>query len=253
MADSVLDHPLIADRYFFPRYAPIDHPFVVRSGDADLHCWRGAHRDGIPTLVHFHGNGEVVFDYVEGWAPAVQALGYNVVLAEYRGYGGSSGRPALGTMLLDARRVIEAVGVPPETLVVYGRSVGSLFAIEVAAAHPGIGALVIESGIADVAERIALRVTPTELGVSAAELEAAVAASLDHREKLGRYRGRLRVIHASDDELIGRHHAEATMAWAASTDKSLTMFEYGGHNAILPTNWAAYLKVLGALAKEMTA
>src|SRR5512140_1585834 len=61
--DDLLDHPLIGERYFYPRPAPPRSRLDVDAGDAVLAC--ALHRadpDG-HTVVHFHGNGEVVADW----------------------------------------------------------------------------------------------------------------------------------------------------------------------------------------------
>ena len=47
------------------------------------------------TVIYFHGNGEVVADYLPSFPEWITRAGCNVLLAEYRGYGMSSGTPAL--------------------------------------------------------------------------------------------------------------------------------------------------------------
>lgn len=44
------------------------------------------------------------------------------LFGEYRGYGGSGGSPALVSMLDDALAVVDAAGVPPDRIVLYGCS-----------------------------------------------------------------------------------------------------------------------------------
>ena len=125
---SLLDHATLGARLFFPLQEPAPDPFLVDAGGVTLACCsRAPHPDG-PTLVHFHGNGEVVGDYVPEWADAWHAAGFNVFLAEYRGYGGSGGEPALVAMLDDVDAVFAAVGGPADRMVVYGRSIGSIYA-----------------------------------------------------------------------------------------------------------------------------
>jgi hypothetical protein len=57
---DLLDHPLIGERYFFPRVARPRSRLDVDAGDALLAC--ALHRASPEgrTVVHFHGNGEVV-------------------------------------------------------------------------------------------------------------------------------------------------------------------------------------------------
>ncbi len=219
----------------------------MNAGDARLAC--ALHRTDAPdplTLVHFHGNGEVVADWLAGGFPdAIASLGCNLLLAEYRGYGMSTGEPRLGRMLDDVDAIVRAAGVPPERIVPFGRSVGSIFAIEAAARFPVAG-LVLESGIADVLERLLLRVEPDELGATAAELGAAVAARLDHRAKLAAFPGPVLVLHAVHDDLVPATHGRRLAEWAAGP-VILKLFDRGDHNSILAANAPAYLDSVAEL------
>ena len=245
---DLLDHPLISERYFFPRAARPRARLDVDAGDATLAC--ALHRSDPEgrVVVHFHGNGEVVADWQDGFPEVIARMGWDLLLAEYRGYGASTGEPALGKMLDDVASVLRAAG-PPERVVVFGRSVGSLFALEAVARCPGVAGLVLESGIADPLERLLLRVSPRELGVDAAGFEAAVAARLDHRAKLSAYRGPVLVMHTRHDGLVDLSHADRLAAWAGDR-ATLLVFEEGDHNSILAENQEAYLAAVARLLAE---
>lgn len=245
--EDILNHRLIRERYFFPRRVPLKGATCVECAGARLACYYLASPHQTKTLVHFHGNGEVVADYVSDYAQSLAALGVNVFLAEYRGYGGSTGEPALGRMLDDIEPIFEAIGCAQEQVIVYGRSVGSIYAIEMAARYPKIAGLVLESGISDILERLLLRVRPTELGVDLATLNAAVSERLDHTRKLGNYQGPLLVMHAADDDLVDPSHAHKNWAAAgcSADQKALHLFQHGGHNGLMSKNWPEYLDILG--------
>jgi pimeloyl-ACP methyl ester carboxylesterase len=244
----LLDHPLISQRLFFPRRdAPAD-PFFVDSG-VQLACWRRVRHPGTGFLLHFHGNGEVVAGY-KGFADWVLDLGVNVCFVEYRGYGASAGTPALVAMLGDGERVLEALGVPQSKVVAFGRSLGSLYAAELAQRRPGLAGLVLESGIADVSELLRARVRAEELGCTAEELTAESSRSFDQRAKLGAYRGPLLVLHAERDNLLDRSHGERLHAWGGGTDKELVLFPHGNHNSILLANLDAYLRALASFLRR---
>lgn len=251
MGCEILDHAVISARYFFPRRAPVPGPGAVEvtaaSGDT-LGCYHDVLEGADRTVVHFHGNGEVVADNL-ALLPAFREMGASTFLAEYRGYGASTGVPALGGMLDDVAAVREAVGRPDDEVVVFGRSVGSIYAIEYAARFPEVAGLVIESGIADVHQRLEIRMDPEELGTDDAGLRAAVAARLDHQAKLGAYKGPTLFLHTEHDELVGVEHARQNHAWSASEDKRLVVFEAGGHNDILYWNQVEYLRAVGALVE----
>ena len=196
---------------------------------------------GAPTVIHFHGNGEVVSDYVPDMAEEYANLGVNVLFAEYRGYGASTGaQPALERMLDDAAAILAASGEPTENVILFGRSIGSLFAIELAGQHPNLRGLILESGIAD--PLTLFRIAPEQLGVSQAELAAAIASRLDHRAKLGRYGGPLLILHAAGDRLVSPSHAERNFAWCATApgEKELLLLSRGNHSTIFLSNYAEY-------------
>ena len=236
----LLDHPLIAQRYFVPRPDRVATPLRIDCGDAELCCYRASPHPEAPTVLHFHGNGEVVADYLPQVEGVFTEMGCNVIFAEYRGYGGSSGTPLLGKMLSDVDAIVAAIEVPVSELVVFGRSVGSMFAIDLASRHSQLRGLILESGIADPFERVRLRIMPAELGVSEAEMQAAFDDRLDHRAKLGSYSSPLLVLHAEHDGLVDVSHAKRNFAWAAGSDKQLELFPRGDHNSIMGVNWDAY-------------
>jgi hypothetical protein len=250
-APDLLDHPLLAGRYFFPRRARPRSRLDVDVGDAVLAC--ALHRSDPEghVVVHFHGNGEVVADWQDGLDAVLGGLDWDLLLAEYRGYGGSTGEPRLGRMLSDVEPVLRVAGSPGQ-VVVFGRSVGSIFALEAVSRFPGIAGLVLESAIADPLERLLLRVEPEELGVDAAALRAAVRSRLDHRAKISAYRGPVLILHARHDGLVDAGHAERLAAWAGGPVRKVIL-EHGDHNSILAENQERYLEELAAFLARVRA
>lgn len=249
--NSILDHPLISSRYFFPRPGPLDPPYWVAAKDARLACHLAKAHDEAPWLVHFHGNGEVVADYVPDLVDAWLARGINVFLAEYRGYGMSTGDPALATMLDDVDAVVVSLGMPLDRVVVYGRSVGSIFALELCRRHPECAGLIVESGIADPLERLLLRVSPQDLGVTEAAFVAEVNRLLDHERKLRGFPNPALVLHARHDHLVDVSHGERLADWAGGGGE-LVVFESGDHNSILLHNGAQILDRGAAFIERVT-
>jgi fermentation-respiration switch protein FrsA (DUF1100 family) len=232
---NLLDHPLISERYFFPRANALAEPFRVETHGIELLCHRTA---GNPMLVHFHGNGEVVSDWAPVLSRALSTYGIGSLFGEYRGYGGSGGSPALVSMLDDALAVVDAAGVPPSRIVLYGRSVGSIYALH-AAAHRRVAGLIIESGIADVGE--GLGVQPHEIGATHAELDAAVSTHFDHRSKLRAFGGPVLIFHTATDHLVSVWHAHQLAEWAGPR-ATLHVFENGGHNTIFALHGPALVE-----------
>lgn len=255
---SILDHPLIAARYFFPERVPMVDATMVDTGHAQLACYHAApHGPNALTLLHFHGNGEIVADCRRAMGDGRSILddfvdiGVNVFLAEYRGYGASTGEPRLVGMFDDLPSIVAATGVPTSRIVLFGRSVGSIYAIECARRWPDVAGLVIESGIHDVRERLLLRVTPAELNCTNAALDAAVGAHLNHGAKLAIFHQPLLLLHTVHDDLVDISHARRNLAAAGGASKKLVAFPDGDHNTILWLNREAYRRELKAFVDTL--
>lgn len=244
---SLFDDPLVTERYFFPRPEAPRSTIAIQVDGATLAC--AAHRPhgpSAPLLVHFHGNGEVVADYVPEIAAMYAHAGFDTLFVEYRGYGRSSGEPALAGMLRDVEVVLSALDRPLDRAFVYGRSIGSIYAIEAAHRCPAIGGLILESGIASPLERVLLRVRPEELGATREDLEREARLHFDHERKLASYPGRVLVLHAAGDDLVDVSHAERNASWAPRSE--LVLFPRGDHNSILAYNLPAIIDAVRRFA-----
>ena len=263
---SILDHPIVSSRYFFPRAAGFADPYWVEAADGSrLACYFRA-RDvqdtsdapdasnaPAKTLIYFHGNGEVVADYVPDFANWFNRMGCNILLVEYRGYGMSTGTPSLAGMLDDVVPIIESLKslhVPDQQIILFGRSIGSLYAVHGAAQRPHIGGLILESGVAEFGERFFLRVQAEELGVPEAEVLEALSTTFDYKQKLGTFQGQTLILHARHDELVGAEHAEKLYA-ASSEPKQLKIFDQGGHNDIFFRNRIEYMQLVENFVAEV--
>ena len=240
MAD-LLNHPLIAERYFYPTRVTPSSRLDIEVEGAVLSCGWHPVGDDSPTLVFFHGNGETVASWQGIINRPINALGWNLLLAEYRGYGASTGRPHLGELYDDVPAIIRAAG-DPERTVVMGRSVGSLFAADAVKEFPNLAGLIMESGIADSMERVEMRVTRDELGGTDDEFRA-MQARLDQRPKLAGYTGPTLVMHAKHDNLVPVSHGERLAAWAGGPT-TLRIFDEGDHNTIMWENLEEYFDAL---------
>lgn len=241
---TILDHPLVSSRYFFPRYDTFPEPYWVEAADGSrLGCSYHVVNPAAKTVVYFHGNGEIVADYVPAFPHWFGTEGYNLLLAEYRGYGMSSGQPALVGMCDDVSAIIRSLGLPESQIVLFGRSIGSLYAVHGAFTHPNLAGIILESGVARLGERFFMRVQPEELGVSQEALQAELQRHFDYAAKLAGFQGRTLILHTRHDELVRAYHAELLYA-AAPEPKALHIFERGGHNDIFYWNQEEYMQLV---------
>jgi pimeloyl-ACP methyl ester carboxylesterase len=252
-AEGCLDREPLGTCLLFPRSCGPEGATFVAGDDAGvrLASYRFEGHPGAGWLLHFHGNGELAADYADDPGGHLFGLGVNLCFAEYRGYGPSTGTPTLRALLGDAEAQLRGLGVPPGRVVVYGRSLGSLAAIELAARHPDLAGVIVESGIADVAERLLLRVEQAEVPFPLDAVPAEVARYFDHRAKLGRYLGPLLVIHAERDDLVPARHARSLHAWGGGAERALVLLPRGDHNSLLWLNRDAYREAVGGFLDRL--
>jgi len=91
-------------------------------------------RPGPRALLYFGGNAEDVAGNVEAFAQAFPDR--SLYLVNYRGFGGSSGRPSEAGLVADALAVFDHVQREHPAVAVMGRSLGSGVAVQLASARP---------------------------------------------------------------------------------------------------------------------
>jgi fermentation-respiration switch protein FrsA (DUF1100 family) len=122
-----------------------DEVTLTTSDGEHLVAWHVAPRDDRPVILYFHGNGGSLRYRVERFRTLVHD-GIGLVAVEYRGFGGSSGRPSEAGLIADgeAAYAFAAARYPAERLVVWGESLGTGVAVAVAAEKP-IARLILEA------------------------------------------------------------------------------------------------------------
>jgi pimeloyl-ACP methyl ester carboxylesterase len=235
---SLLDRPEILSFMFYPRQDASPPPpgardlMVPVAEGVAVHCrWYPRTRES-PTVLFFHGNGEVVADY-DGLAPVYHQHGISLFAADYRGYGRSGGRPGFGAMLADALLVCDAFHAAldeegaTDARFIMGRSLGGLSAVEAAARRPErFRGLILESATAGARgwNRFA----------APGEDPAAWDALLEgQRAKLRAVTLPLLSIHGEQDELIPVQTALEIQQLVSSTEKQIEIIPSAGHNDLL--------------------
>ena len=97
---SIFDSLAFNSNLFFPRsdLFPVpdfcDDYYIEVSEDVSIHCRRYLNIKAKLSLLFFHGNGEIVSDY-DNLAGFFSELDVELIVADFRGYGKSSGVPTL--------------------------------------------------------------------------------------------------------------------------------------------------------------
>lgn len=202
------------------------------------------------NLLFFHGNGEVVADY-DDVGPQYTAQGINFLAVDYRGYGHSTGTPTVSAMLRDAHRVLSwvqnwlAKEARTGHLVVMGRSLGSVSAIELAASEEAVAGLIVESGIAQTLPLLrTLGLDPQALGIAEAD-------GFGNLEKIATVQKPTYILHAQHDQIIPLLQAEELQSLCGARSKEFQMIPGADHNNILALTGKLYFQAIKQFLKKI--
>jgi fermentation-respiration switch protein FrsA (DUF1100 family) len=175
------------------------------------------------TLLFFHGNAGNISHRLDSIRQFHQ-LGLSIFIIDYRGYGQSDGRPGEAGIYHDAdgawRYLTQDLGMAPDDIIVFGRSMGASAAAKLAAAKQPL-ALIVESSFTSVPD-IAQELYPW---LPARWLSRLRHATRDYVADVG---CPVLVVHSEDDEIVPFHHGEAI--YAAANEPRTFLSLRGGHN-----------------------
>ncbi len=120
--------------------APLEQVELPRDDRARQFAWvmrTAADSATHPWILYLHGNSSTIANRLNiVHYEHLRAIGLNVFAPEYRGFGGLDGRPTEQNLKVDGRVAYDylrsALHVPPERIVIYGWSLGSAVAVDLA-------------------------------------------------------------------------------------------------------------------------
>ncbi len=218
---------------YFPdrqvRFTPgdLEMPFedvrLAASDGVALAAWWIAAPHSRAALVFCHGNAGNMGDRVSK-IRLFHDLGLSVLAFDYRGYGGSEGKPSEEGTARDMDAAVAYVravrGVPLERTVFYGESLGGAVAVAACTKHRP-AALVLESTFTS-AREMARRHYPFVPS-------ALVRVGYDSRASIGSIACPVLILHGTRDTIVPFEMGEALFR-AASEPKYFATLE-GDHNA----------------------
>jgi fermentation-respiration switch protein FrsA (DUF1100 family) len=248
---------LLAGLYFFQRhllYHPsASIPDIVQAGVPDMRPVRLKTADGLELvawykppapgkrlIVFFHGNAGHIGH--RGFkARALIDLGHGMLLVSWRGFGGNQGSPSEEGLLADARAALtfaSAQGIARRHVVLYGESLGSGMAVQLAAeqaeAGAPVGAVVLEApytSIAEVAQYHYFYVPARYM----------VADRYDSAARIGAIGAPLLVIHGERDRTVPVQFGRALFD-AAEEPKQSAWLPEAAHNDVYDFGAAQHVR-----------
>lgn len=249
---SKLDQPRILHVLFHPRQENALFQHNMQGENLDIHVDTNAmigarffvKKKDAPNILFFHGNGEIVSDYND-LGQMYNQMDINFLVVDYRGYGRSTGTPTITHMMRDCHRIFqftkELLNTKNHTgpLIVMGRSLGSISALEIANHYQEeTSGLIIESGIADASFLFRL------FGMDPDELGYEEKTGFNNPGKMAQYRKPVLVIHAQQDHIIPFSDGATLFAVCPSREKEFLPISGANHNNILMVGLNAYMEAV---------
>jgi fermentation-respiration switch protein FrsA (DUF1100 family) len=201
---------------------------------------RGSNR----AVLFLHGNAGNASHRLPN-AAALAGLGAQVLLLDYRGYGLSEGSPSEAGVYADARaglsHLVEARGIPPERIVIFGRSLGGAVAVDLARDR-ALAGVILEStftSLSEMARRIA-----GPLG------RVFVRSGFDSADKISRVRAPLLFFHGDRDDIVDYRLGQRLFE-VAPTPKHFETISGAGHNDTVEVGGREYFARIGRFLDEV--
>jgi hypothetical protein len=199
-------------------------------------------RDDAPVVLYLHGNAGHIGHRAYRLGPYHQ-LGWGVLLLEYRGYGGNSGRPSEAGLITDARgglAALRAMGLAPDRIVLWGESLGSGLAVRLAV-EQAVGAVVLEAPYTSITDIARARFPFVPVSWLALD-------RFDSLRVIGGVRAPVLVLHGALDRIVPVEMGRAIYA-AAPAPKQLWIAPQAGHMDLVE---AGAIDVAGKFIERVT-
>lgn len=209
----------------------------------DLHAWWiPAEQAGAPTVLYLHGNSRNISHNLEN-ALRYRALGCNLLLVDYRGYGKSSGgKPSEAKVYEDAEAawqyLVRQRGVKPQQLFIYGHSLGGAVAIDLALRHAEAAGLIAESTFTSMQAMGELKYEFLPAGLL-------LNQRFESLQKIPQLKIPLLLIHGTWDQKVPVGMARQLFE-AAPQPRTLVLIEGGEHSNNAAVGWIEYRDAVSA-------
>jgi fermentation-respiration switch protein FrsA (DUF1100 family) len=204
--------------------------------------WLPAESSDAPNILYLHGNDKNMAAAIEiDRAARLHAMGYNLLMVDYRGYGKSTGgEPNEDKVYQDAEAawsyLIQQRVKDPKRTFIYGHSLGGAIAIELATHHPEAAGIIAESSFTTMVEM-------GEREYPYMPAEQLLNQRFDSMSKVGKLKIPLLLIHGTWDRLVPYQMSQRLFD-SAPQPKFLKLIEGGEHGndtIIAPLEYRAAL------------
>ncbi|MBY8990707.1 MAG: alpha/beta fold hydrolase [Candidatus Lokiarchaeota archaeon] len=238
----LIDNPTVSNIVFYPRKTPIpketDPNIKVLKFQIEKNVLIGGffylNNPEFPTILLFHGNGEIASDY-QYFLDFFFRCGINLTVVDFRGYGFSTGSPFYTSLIIDALPIYNKFhkwlveNSLNDSIFILGRSLGSVCASEIGSHNPeSLKGIIFESGFASLYDMM------TRLfRVSGQEINPESLSEYSNDTRIRKILKPILVIHGTVDWIIPSTQGKLIYENIfEGIEKKLVLIEGAGHNDI---------------------
>ncbi|TFF88623.1 MAG: hypothetical protein EU548_08625 [Promethearchaeota archaeon] len=239
---KLLNNPTISRAIFYPRKVEIPSnlesniiPITLKiSSDITMGGYVFLNDEKLPSILYFHGNGEIALDY-HIFAPQFFQCNINLAVVDFRGYGHSTGKPSYTNLIDDAiptydsfQKWLEENSFNNNTFV-FGRSLGSICAAKIGSKElANLKGIIFESGFASTYNLI------THFGINIPALKPEDIAPYSNDTQIQNFKYPTLVIHGTTDFIIPTSEGKLIYKNVPDhLDKKLILINGATHNNII--------------------
>jgi fermentation-respiration switch protein FrsA (DUF1100 family) len=187
----------------------------------------------LPLVIYFHGNAGNVyhrFDEVQ----KLYEMNYNVLLISYRGYAKSTGKPSEKGIYIDGVAAVnfskDSLNYQENELIIFGRSLGTTVAIDVAQNK-------FLKGVVLITPLTSGKDMASAMGMNS--VKSLAGNSFNSLEKINNLKSQLLIVHGTNDEVVPYYMGKKLFDTYKGI-KYMTTINGGKHNNLEITNPQLY-------------
>jgi pimeloyl-ACP methyl ester carboxylesterase len=239
---KIVDNPAISRAIFYPRKVAIPkdldsniEPFELEiASKIMIGGYAFINDKNLPTLLYFHGNGEVALDY-NYFASQFFECNVNLAVVDFRGYGHSKGKPTYTSLINDAVPIYKQFQIWlmnhlfNRNTFIFGRSLGSICAAEIGSKElDNLKGVIFESGFASTYNLI------KHFGIHIPTLKPLDISPYSNDTRIRKFQYPTLVIHGTTDFIIPTSEGELIYKnLPEHIEKKLILIEGATHNNII--------------------
>jgi pimeloyl-ACP methyl ester carboxylesterase len=216
---------------------------IAATDGTTLVAWLAAAKGHKSTILYFHGNAANAANRASK-IERMREIGFGVFYLNNRGYGGSGGRPTEENNVADAVAAYDhltGLGVPADSIVAYGESIGSGQAVRLAAAR-SVAAVVLEAPLTSTVDIAQGSYFWLPLGLL-------IADKYDNERNIRSVTAPVLILHGEQDAVIPVEMG-LRVYHAANEPKRIEVFSHGTHDDLFDHGaWEKTRAFLASLGK----